>query len=499
VSRWPTGYERAEAVTATIAHELNNVLTVVRTYTHFARQSTTPEQRGSDLRVVAAAAERAGALVDWLASTSEDGPRAPDELSANEFVSALSARLQQLTSDRSSVGIMRLGEDVAFRANGLRLEHVVMSLVLAASQQSADTSFEFAVERRVLATGELARLVAGEYALIGISCRNVILSSAWQEELAAAPDQVAALVGPFIDLLRSMNGHLEIQTRDELLHFDLYLPSVPNATRESVKPRLALVPPCAHTVCIIENETAIRLAMLRSLAGAGYFVLEANSSVAARQLLIKHGQAVTLLVCDVGLIIDSEDFFAWVKATCPHAAVLLTSGNAPRGEAKASSVRARFLAKPFSSTALVAAAKATIAQAEADARGVAGGERLVILIVDDEEVIRNSFLRLLAECDFETVLANSGLHALQILAERRVDAILADQFMPGLDGIGLLQLVHERYPDCTRILCTAHPASDVVIGAVKRGRVHRVLPKSMHAVALRDEIERTVLDAVHMK
>ena len=147
----------------------------------------------------------------------------------------------------------------------------------------------------------------------------------------------------------------------------------------------------------------------------------------------------------------------------------------------------------------MAAARATIALAEADARGALGGERLVILIVDDEEVIRNSFLRLLAECNFHTVLANSGLHALQILAERRVNAIVADQFMLGLDGIGLLQLVHERYPDCTRILCTAHPASDVVISAVNRGRVHCVLPKSMHAVALRDEIERAVLDAVYTK
>jgi response regulator RpfG family c-di-GMP phosphodiesterase len=499
LSRWPTGYEHAEAVTASIAHELNNVLTVVRTYTHFARQSTTPEQRASDLTMVAAAAERAAALVDWLASTSEGEPRAQDELSANEFISALSVRLQQLTSSRSSVGIMRVGGDVSFRANALRLEHVVMSLVLAASQQSADTAFEFAVERRVLGTGELARLVAGEYAQIGITCRNVNLSSVWKEEVAAAPNQVAALVAPFIDLLRTMNGHLEIYTRSGQLQFDLYLPTIPSSPRGTPRPRLALVPPSARTVCIIENETAIRLAMLRSLAGAGYFVLETNSSVAARQLLIEHARTVTLLICDVGLIEEGEDFFAWVKATCPNAAVLLTSGNAPGGEAKASSIRARFLPKPFSASVLVAAAGAVIEQAEAAARGRTGGQRLMILIVDDEEVIRNSFVRLLAECNFETVLANSGLHALQIMAERHVDAIVADQFMSGLDGIGLLHLVHERFPDCTRILCTGHPASDVVISAVNRGRVHCVLSKSMHAVALRDEIERAVLEATYRK
>ena len=130
----PPRRERAEAQASAIAHELNNVLTVVRTYTHFARQPTTQEQRAEDLMVVAAAAERAGALVDWLSSSSERAPRAADELSANAFVSTTTARLQQLIYPGTSVEIMRVGEDVSFQANALRLEHVVMSLVLAASQ-----------------------------------------------------------------------------------------------------------------------------------------------------------------------------------------------------------------------------------------------------------------------------------------------------------------------------------------------------------------------------
>ncbi len=499
MSLWPVGFERAEALTATIAHELNNVLTVVRTYTHFARQPTTPEQRARDLIVVAAAAERAGALVDWLASTSEATPRASDELSANEFVSALSVRLEQLTSSRASMGIMRVGHDVTFRANGPRLEHVIMSLVLAASQRSTDTAFEFSVKRLTLTKDQFGRLDAGDYAVLGICCSSVVLSSVWKEEVAAPRDQVAALIAPFGDLLRTMNGHLEIHADSEQLQVDIYLPALPATTQRSLRPRLALMPPSVHTVCVIENETAIRLAMLRSLASAGYFVLEANDGVTARQLLIERGQAVSLLVCDLGLISDSEDFFAWVKATCPHAAVLLISGNAPHGEAKASSIRARFLAKPFSSTAIVTAASATIAQAESDARRASGRARLAVLIVDDEEVMRTSFLRLLAECNFETVLANTGSHALQILAERHIDAVVADQFMPGLDGIGLLEVIHERFPDCTRILCTGYPASDVVMSAVNRGRVQCVLSKSMHAVALRDEIERAVLDALHAR
>jgi two-component system cell cycle sensor histidine kinase/response regulator CckA len=299
---------RTERQTCAVAHELNNVLTVVRTYTHFARQPTTPEQQARDLVVVAAAAERAGALVDWLACKSEETPRAADELSANEFVSMLSARLQQLIPAGATVEIMRIREDVCFHANGVRLEHIVMSLVLAASQRSAETAFKFAVERAVV-DDQHAGLAAGEYAVVSISCTELKLSSSWREEPIPAPDQVAALLEPLTNLLQTMHGNLEVRSSAGQLRFEIYLPAACSVRRKPESPRLALVPPSAETVCIVENETAIRLAMVRTLASAGFLVLEANDGAVARTLLIEHGHAVTLLVCDAGLISDGEDFF----------------------------------------------------------------------------------------------------------------------------------------------------------------------------------------------
>jgi CheY-like chemotaxis protein len=498
--RVPPRAEWANEHTSAVAHELNNVLTVLRTYTHFARQPTTKEQGAQDLRVVAAAAERASALADWLASMSENTPVAADEMSASEFVSGVSAKLEQLVQAGTTIEILRLPADLSFRANALRLERVVMSLVLAASQRWAETAFRFSVEQTAGAAAGRLGLAVGQYAVLVVTCVDATKEANWQAKLVVPPDQVSALVAPLGDLLRTMHGKLEfIRTSGGEDRFELYLPASAPAPRQASKPRLALVPPSVNTVCIIENETAIRLAMRRTLSSAGHFVLEANDSVSARELLIQHGQAVRLLVCDVGLLREGEDFFAWARATCPNAALLLTSGSVHEGEAKASSLRARFLAKPFTPAQLVSAALQTTARADADARGLASPERPVVLIVDDEQVFRDSLQRLLAECDFETVVANSGLQALEILEERRVDAVVSDQFMPGLGGIHLLEQVNDRFPACVRVLCTGYPSSDVVISAVNRGRVQRVLPKSMHAVALRDEIERAVLEGMQRK
>ncbi len=486
--------EKTSAHASAVAHELNNVLTVVRTYTHFARQPSTREQAAADLRVVAAAAERASALVDWLASTTEETRTATDEVSANQFVSNVSAKLSQLVQAETTLEILRVSADVSFHANVLRLEHVLMSLVLASSQRWAETVFKFSVEQTSGVAADRLDLGVGQYVVLVVTCVDATKESDWQAKLVVPPDQVSALVAPLGDLLRTMHGKLEfIRTSAGEDRFELYLPACAHTQRQAPLPRLAIVPRSANTVCIIENETALRMAMLRTLAGAGHRVIEANDSVSARALLIQHGPAVRLLVCDFGLLREGEDFFAWARATCPRAALLLISGNAQEGEARASSLRARFLAKPFTPTELALAANQTIARADADARGIASAERPVVLIVDDEQVIRDSLQRLLAECDFETVAANSGLRALQVFDERRVDAVVTDQFMPGLGGIQLLEQVSQRFPNCVRILCTGYPSSDVVTQAVNGGSAQRVLPKSMHAVGLRDEIERVIL------
>jgi CheY-like chemotaxis protein len=373
----------------------------------------------------------------------------------------------------------------------------VMSLVLAASQRWAETVFKFSVEQTSGVAADRLDLEVGQYAVLVVTCVDGTKEANWQAKLVLPPDQVSALVAPLGDLLRTMHGKLEfIRTSTGEDRFELYLPASAPAPRQASKPRFALAPPSVNTVCVIENETALRVAMRRTLSSAGYFVVEANDSVSARGLLIQHGQAVRLLVCDVGMIREGGDFFAWARATCPSAALLLISGSVQEGEAKASSLRARFLAKPFTSAQLVSAALQTIARADADARGLASPQRPVVLIVDDEQVIRDSLQRLLVECDFDTIVANSGIQALEIFEERHVDAVVADQFMPGLGGIHLLEQVNEHFPDCVRVLCTGYPSSDVVINAVNRGRVQRVLPKSMHAVALRDEIERAVLEGM---
>jgi CheY-like chemotaxis protein len=67
--------------------------------------------------------------------------------------------------------------------------------------------------------------------------------------------------------------------------------------------------------------------------------------------------------------------------------------------------------------------------------------------------------------------------------------------MPGMDGVRLLEVVRDRWPECQRVLLTGHASSDVLLGAVNRGGANKVLIKTMNPLAIREEIERAAFSA----
>jgi len=78
-----------------------------------------------------------------------------------------------------------------------------------------------------------------------------------------------------------------------------------------------------------------------------------------------------------------------------------------------------------------------------------------ILVVDDEESIRELYRAELAEEGYEVDLAGDGLQALRRLDAFRPDLVTLDVKMPGIDGIETLRRIRERHPTVPVILVTA--------------------------------------------
>jgi two-component system response regulator PilR (NtrC family) len=95
--------------------------------------------------------------------------------------------------------------------------------------------------------------------------------------------------------------------------------------------------------------------------------------------------------------------------------------------------------------------------------------RGTILIADDEALARQSIADILREEGYQTYEAADGQAALDMLEEMEVDVILSDLKMPKVDGLSLLHVVRDRYPQTMVLLMTAYASVETVVEALRLG------------------------------
>jgi len=118
-----------------------------------------------------------------------------------------------------------------------------------------------------------------------------------------------------------------------------------------------------------------------------------------------------------------------------------------------------------------------------------------LLIVDDEEPVRNLFAAYLSET-YTCETASDAQEALEILARGPVALVLTDIQMPGLGGIELLRKILERYPETAVIIVSGVDRTQRVIDAIRVGASDYLLkPCELDVLALSVEraLERRIL------
>jgi len=97
-----------------------------------------------------------------------------------------------------------------------------------------------------------------------------------------------------------------------------------------------------------------------------------------------------------------------------------------------------------------------------------------ILIVDDEEVLRDVLDAVLRREGFDIVAAASGEEALNVLDSDEVDLVILDVMLPGISGIDTLRAIRIANPNLPVIVITAFSSIDGAIDAMKQGAFHYI-------------------------
>mgnify|MGYP003960907659 CR=1 FL=1 len=116
-------------------------------------------------------------------------------------------------------------------------------------------------------------------------------------------------------------------------------------------------------------------------------------------------------------------------------------------------------------------------------------EKPRILIIDDEEIVRDSCTQILAKSNYEIATASNGRDGLALLEEFHPDLALVDLKMPGISGFEVLDQIHAYDPTIVAIVITGFATVSSAVEAMKKG-TYDFLPKPFTPDELRMLIRR---------
>jgi response regulator RpfG family c-di-GMP phosphodiesterase len=110
---------------------------------------------------------------------------------------------------------------------------------------------------------------------------------------------------------------------------------------------------------------------------------------------------------------------------------------------------------------------------------------LNVLLVDDEPAVLRALGRMMSMDGHNVLKAEDSTVALELLGREKVDVVVADIDMPGMNGIELVAQVRRLYPAVVRILLTGRATLGSTIDAINEGEVFRYVTKPWDAVEMR--------------
>jgi PAS domain S-box-containing protein len=349
-----------------VAHDFNNILTVIKAYTSMALGALPPDAAVSvDLREIELAAGRAAALTRQLLAFSRRQVLQPRRLDVNRVVGDVAGMLRRVIGEDITLQTDLPARVWPIHADPGQLEQMLMNLAVNARDampgggtlrlRTANVTVDAAAQRR------REGLAPGEYAAIyvedtGAGIGPEVLPQIFEPFFTTkAPGHGTGLgLATVYGIVKQSGGFVYVDsTRGQGSCFTVLLPRTELDGEEDVPAPAVPLARGTETILLVEDEAALRSVARRMLERQGYTVLEAGSGREADRVAAgaeRLGTRVDLLLTDVVMPDESGRALAeCLAARRPGLRVLFMSGYTDdeilrRGLMKPG---AEFLEKPF--------------------------------------------------------------------------------------------------------------------------------------------------------
>jgi len=119
-------------------------------------------------------------------------------------------------------------------------------------------------------------------------------------------------------------------------------------------------------------------------------------------------------------------------------------------------------------------------------------QRSKVLVVDDDDLILEWLCRVLTPAGYKVQTASDGLNAMRRMEETRFEVVLTDCCMPGMDGLELLAVICERWPD-TRVVILSGISREATSQLALQKGAYAWLSKPCKATHLLETMKAAVL------
>jgi len=353
-----------------IAHDLNNILTVVQGHVELLLAANNIEpQAANSLKQVALASSRAAGLTRQLLTFSRKQAVQPKVLSLSNEVQSLKGMLARLIGEHIQLQCECAQNLPRILADPCNLEQIIMNLVVNARDAMPRggtltikaAAIQIDESRRRHPAARPGQYVCLSVADTGCGIRPEILSRIFEpffttKEVGQGTGLGLATV---YGIVKQLNGWIEVESvLGKGSNFIVYLPpfhhpqSPPDAEPASIR-----VQPGSATILVVEDEKSVRELTCHVIGGAGYQVVPAADGVEALKLWAENRSRIDLLFTDIVMPngINGRDLARKLQSEKPDLKVLYTSGYSEELTGKDSLLAAgnKFVAKPFRPGALL--------------------------------------------------------------------------------------------------------------------------------------------------
>ena len=222
-------------------------------------------------------------------------------------------------------------------------------------------------------------------------------------------------------------------------------------------------------VLVVDDDKKIRVLLLDTLSALGYEAIGAEDGEEALALLEK--QKPDVVISDIRMPkLNGLSLLRNIKNKDPKILVLMITGynfTYTKDQALDSGADG-FLAKPFRISKIE-----ELMQSALGTKGYPGEERPYklkkILIVEDDEILRNMLTETLSSLDYFPIGVGDGQMALVQLKTQGFDLVISDVRMPKMDGMTLLKNIKKKVPQLPVVLITGFPSTYPAQRALQEG------------------------------